>query len=302
MLNFIHCMVSFTTCSSSDILHRVCSLCLRATDPVLDEKCQCPLPPPPFYPLLSFSGCLAPELWSMISAGSLVTTDGEEKQTVEGCRSGASGCSQCTALHVLLLPCTRGGVRLSWTVNACTQTGVNIVYKRQQEGGRAKVCFKYDCTGMFLPCRPLTPQRKVLDLILRKPESPWNTNDDSFDCIWKQKWSSATEPPVMKVINDYHLPETDSSASLLQPLTLTRRSLTQPKHHFFCSEFSPGGTGTLLFSMCSHHLRNNAAVSASSFCHGFASLGLMKTSKAETGVAAMWAAAHLSQFASLAFE
>lgn len=52
----------------------------------------------------------------------------------------------------------------SWTVSACTLTGVNIAYKRQQEGGRGKVCFKYDCAGMLLPCRPLTPQREVLDI------------------------------------------------------------------------------------------------------------------------------------------
>lgn len=104
----------FITSSSCYFLQRVCGLCLGTTDPVLDEKCQCPPPTP--HPLLSFSGCLAPELWSMISAGSLVTTDGEEKLTIKGRQSSASRCSQCTVLHVLLPPCTRGGVRLKrWT-------------------------------------------------------------------------------------------------------------------------------------------------------------------------------------------
>lgn len=61
MLNFIHCMPSFPTCSSSNILHRVCSLYLRATDPVLDEKCQCPSSPHPHPPFTPFS--LSPGVW-----------------------------------------------------------------------------------------------------------------------------------------------------------------------------------------------------------------------------------------------
>lgn len=189
----------------------------------------------------------------------------------------------------------------SWTVSSCMLTGVNIAHKRQHAGG-----FKYYCTEMSLPCRPLPLQRKTLRLIPRKPESPWKTNDDSFDCIWKQKWSSATEPPVMKVINDCHLPASGWRDWFLciSFAAFDANSLANtPKQHLFCSESSPGGTGTLLSSMWSHHLRNNAAASASSFCHGSASLDLMKTSKAETGVAAMCkSAAPLSQFASSAFE
>lgn len=69
----------------------------------------------------------------MISAGSLVTTDWEEKLTMGDRRSCVSGPTWCKVVHVLLPPtpsAPQGWYRVKtmakWTRRSCRLTGVNI--------------------------------------------------------------------------------------------------------------------------------------------------------------------------------
>lgn len=115
-----HALYYFFITFSSFLRPPLCVYGACVWEPLIHCLMKSASPPP--YPLLSFSGCLAPELWSMISTGSLVTTDWEEKQLTMGDRRFCvSGPACCKVMHVLLTPSPpvphKGGIELKRWLN-----------------------------------------------------------------------------------------------------------------------------------------------------------------------------------------
>lgn len=131
-----HALYDFFIASPSSYTLQCECVCVDCVwEPVIQCLMKSASVPP--LPFLSFAGCLAPELWSRISAGSLVTTDGEETLTIGG-RGGVcvGGCSWC---KVQRPPYPTGWCQVKtmakWPRRSYTLTGVNIDTLKAPEAG-----------------------------------------------------------------------------------------------------------------------------------------------------------------------
>lgn len=170
LYDFFHNHPSFS------FLPCVCGLCLGTTDPVLDEKCQWPPPPPSFlFPWVSGSWIMKHDLRRLPGDHRWAGKAGNRRLSVK--------CERMQSVHSAACPSApvhQGWCQVKtmayWTGCPCMLTGVNIdtIKATYREHGEDLLLHRN------VPAMQTSHKRKALLRITIKPESPWNTNDDQM--------------------------------------------------------------------------------------------------------------------------